>query len=284
MDNYRFPPNPIPTSCFVSFPELASPRQRLTVETPPMSDQPTKELSLQDLPELRRKTNLVAKLLTEQLAAHLETLRPLFAPDRLFGKYAGGKAEVHGSDLALAELQQKYKPFTSKPYDLPNTFETNWLTLVGGLLDVRPWEYSMAIQDRTITMSSPVKWLLCQRSSVGLVQLRSVMAGKERTRLDELRQTVVNTLVLQLILRRHPGIAALFRDLRFEISIESVADFPGLPVVTVTSCFSSFRPADDLVLAATAFSGVLSFIELIDLDALRKPKDLLREKIEELLH
>ena len=248
-----------------------------------MSPQPATELSLQDLPELRRKTDQVAKLLTDQLSAHLETLRPLFAPERLFGRYAGGKAEVHGADVMIAELQQKYRPYTTKPYDLPASFETNWLTLVGTVLDVRPGEYAITVQGRTIAMTSPVKWMVCYRSSAGLAQLRSLMAGKERARLDQLRQTVVNALVLQLILQRHPGIAALFRDLRFDLATESVADFPGLPVVTITSCLRSFRPADDLVLAATAFSGVSSFIELLDLDTVSQPRDGLREKLQSII-
>jgi hypothetical protein len=248
-----------------------------------MSDQPAKELSLQDLPELRRKTDLVAKVLGDQLRGHLETLRPLFAPERIFGKYAGGKADVHGADVSLAELQQKYKPYTTKPYDLPSTLETNWLTLVGNVLDVRPWEYAITVHGRTIVMTSPVKWVLCYRSSVGIAQLHGVMTGKDRTRLDELRQTVVNGLVLQLILQRHPGIASLLRDLRFELHTEAVPDLPGLPVFTVQSCLNSFRPADDLVVAATAFSGVSSFIELIDLDSARQPRDMLRENLESIL-
>jgi hypothetical protein len=58
---------------------------------------------------------------------------------------------------------------------------------------------------------------------------------------------------------------------------------PKLPLVTITSCLPSFRPADDLILAATAFSGVPAFIELVDVDAVKSPKDTLKEKIEELL-
>ena len=57
----------------------------------------------------------------------------------------------------------------------------------------------------------------------------------------------------------------------------------GLPVVTITSCLTSFRPADDLIQAATAFSGVPAFIELLDLDAVQTPKDFLKERLEELL-
>ena len=47
-----------------------------------------------ELPELRRKTESVSRFLRDQIAEHLETLRPLFAPERTLGKYAGGKVEV----------------------------------------------------------------------------------------------------------------------------------------------------------------------------------------------
>jgi hypothetical protein len=247
-----------------------------------MSDQPGKVLTLQQLPDLRRKTDSVARFLKEQLSIHLETLRPLFAPDRLLGKYAGGKIDLPGTERALADLQQKYKPYTAKPFDLPSTFENSWLGLVGSALDAHPWEYAIQIQGQTITMSSPVKWVLFFRSAPSPAQVKGILTSNEIGRRDDLRQIVVNALVLQLVLQRNPGINALFRDLRFEISQDTLPDLPGFPVTTVTSCLSSFRPADDLVSAATAFSGIPSFIELIDLDSIRQPRDALREKLEEM--
>ena len=99
-----------------------------------MSDENDRPLTLQELPELRRKTETVSRFLQGQIAAHLETLRPLFAPERILGKYAGGKMDPPGTERALAELQEKYQAFTRKPYDLPTTLDPNWLTLVGSAL------------------------------------------------------------------------------------------------------------------------------------------------------
>ena len=55
-------------------------------------------LSIEQLAELREKTDAVSQLLRERLAAHLETLRPLFAPRWLLGKHtrAGAQALFHG--------------------------------------------------------------------------------------------------------------------------------------------------------------------------------------------
>ena len=56
-----------------------------------------------------------------------------------------------------------------------------------------------------------------------------------------------------------------------------------LPLVTIASCLPSFRPADDLILAATAFSGIPAFIELIDVDAAHSLGDPFKARVEEML-
>jgi hypothetical protein len=247
-----------------------------------MSDGSTKTLTLAELPDLRRKTEAVSQFLRQQIATHLETLRPLLAPERIFGKYAAGKTEVTGADRALSELQQNYRPFTSKPYDLTSAFDASWLPLVGSALELHPWEYEHPVQGKTIMMSSPVRWVINYRTNYNLGQIKNILAGKETARLEHLRQFVVNALVLQLMLARNPGLVQLFADLRYELKSETRADLRGLPMVTITSMLASFRPADDLISAATAFSGVPAFIELLDLDAVQAPKDGLKEKLEQL--
>jgi hypothetical protein len=248
-----------------------------------MSESPSSPLTLQELPELRRKTEAISKYLKQQIIGHFETLRPLLAPERIFGKLAGGKVDVPGSDDALEELKQSYRQFTRKPYDLPEDFNPTWLTLVGNLLELYAWQYPLVIQGKNITMSSPVRWVVNYRSNLDLEHVKQMLGGKEAVRLDFLRQFVVNALMLQFFLRRTPGLAPLFRDLRYELKTETPEDLGGLPVVTITSILTSFRPADDLVTAATAFSGVPEFIELVDLETLKAPKDVLKEHIDEIL-
>ena len=248
-----------------------------------MSDNSIKPLTLAELPELRRKTEAISRFLRDQIAAHLETLRPLFAPERILGKYAGGKVDVPGVERTFAELQQSYQPFTRKPYDLPETLDPHWLTLVGNALELHPWEYAHPVQGKPITMSSPVRWVVNYRANYTPTQAKTVLEGKETARPDYLRQFVVNSLVLLLVLRRNPGLGKLFQDLRYELKTETIPEFKGLPLVTITSCLTSFRPADDLIQAATAFSGISAFIELLDLDAVKSPKDGLKENLDALL-
>jgi hypothetical protein len=244
-----------------------------------MSEPTGTVLSLQELPELRRKTEAVSRFLKNQIAAHLETLRPLFAPERILGKYAGGKVEAAGAERALAELRQNYSSFTSQPYDLPETLDQNWLTLVGNALDIHPWEYLHPVQGKPITMTSPVRWVINYRTNYTLDQVKNVLGGREAARQEYLRQFVVNSLVLQVAVSRNPGLVQLFQDLRYDLKIETLTDLKKLPVLTITSALASFRPADDLIQAATAFSGVPAFIELVDLNSVHAPMDKLRENL-----
>jgi hypothetical protein len=248
-----------------------------------MSEPTGPTLSLTELPELRRKTEAVSGFLKEQIAGYLETLRPLFAPERLLGKYAGGKTDVTGAERALAELRQNYAPFTTKPYDLPEPLDLNWLTLVGNTLELHPWEYVHPVQGKEIRMTSPGRWVLNYKANYTLAQVKNVLAGKEIARAEYLRQFVLNALVLQVALNRQPGLVQLFRDLRFELKLETPPEFKKLPVLTITSTLNSFRPADDLITAATAFSGVPAFIELLDLNSIRQPADPLQSRLETLL-
>jgi len=243
-------------------------------------------VTLQELPEIRRKTEAIAKYLHEQLKQHAETLRPLLAPERVFGKYTGGKSDVPGAERALAELQQAYREFSAKPFDLPVEFDAHWLTLVGSRLDLHPWDYSheakAAAETKAIVMTSPLRWVLSYGSNYSVSQAKQVLTGKEPRRPEYLRQFVVNALVLQLVTARFPGVTQLFADLRYDLKAAVSAELPKLPLMAVSSCLPSFRPADDLILAATAFSGVPAFIELVDLNEIKNPKDTLKEKLEEI--
>ena len=248
----------------------------MSSSTPPV-------VTLQDLPGLRSKTERVSEALRQQLFAHLETLRPMYAPDRIFGKFTGGKVDVPTSDRALSEVKEKIAAFTGSPFNLSSAFEAQWLTLTGAAIELFPWEYAHEIAGRKITMTCPLRWVLNYKSGLSFAKLRAAVSGEEQARPELLRQFVVNALVLQAVLRFTPGFVQLFADLRYEVKIETPPELNGLPSLTVRSCLESFRPADDLISAATAFSGVPAFVELLDVEASKNPRDLLKQRIEQLL-
>ncbi len=252
-----------------------------------MSDPSQIALTLQELPDVRRRTEGTAKLLHEQLTQHLDVLSPLLSPERLLGKAAGAKADVPGAELALSELQRNYKEFVPKPFELPSELDHQWLTLIGNRLKLHRWEYihpaKSGEQTVPITMTSTVRWLLCYASHYTVAQAKAALSGKEPRRIEHLRQFVVNALVMNQVIAKNPGLVRLFADLRYEIKTEFTPELGQLPLVTITSCLPSFRPADDLLIAATGFSGVPAFIELLDLDAVRAIKDPLKQRIEAML-
>jgi hypothetical protein len=249
-----------------------------------MDELSNKALAFQDLPELRRKTEAVAKLFQDQLAYHLKTLRPVLAPERILGRHKGDQQQA---DQALAELQQKYREVAGMPLDLSREFDPSWLTLVGNRPELYPWEYVHKAKTdgeaKTITMTSPLRWILTFGSDYSVAHVRRVLSGKEPRQPEHLRQFIVNGLVMGLVISRTPGLVRLLSDLRYEVKVEPVLELGKLPLPTVTSCLPSFRPADELILAATTFSGVPAFIELLDLAAITNLQDPLKAAIEQLL-
>jgi hypothetical protein len=244
-------------------------------------------LTFEQLADLRDKTEAISQFLQKQLRVHLETLRPLLAPRRLLGKYAGVKEDVVGADRAFAQLQEQYKGVCSKPFALPPELDDGPLANIDNRIDLYPWEYTHQAKSeretKPVTITSPVSWVLTYNSEYTLSQLVQTIAGKEQRRSDSIRQFVVNALVMHAVLTKFPGITQLLADLRYEVHTQKSPSLGELPLVTIRSCLPSFRPADSLILAATRLSGVPAFIELIDLDAVHSLPDPLKLRIEEML-
>jgi hypothetical protein len=245
-------------------------------------DTPTTALTFERLPDLRARTEKISTMLRDQLSAHLETLRPILSPERLFGRTPGAKTETPLADRSLAQLQHGYRQFATRPFDLPAELDQYWLGLVGNRVALYPWEYTHPAgpEARTITMTSPVRWVMSFTSGYTLSQFRHAVVGGGERQPEHVRQFVVNALVMQLVLASTPGLAALFADLRYEVHTFSAPDLPKLPLTVVTSALGSFRPSDELIVAATNFSGIPAFIELIDVDGLPRLQDPLRTRIE----
>jgi hypothetical protein len=246
-----------------------------------------KTLTFEQLAELREQTERISQFLHKQLQAYVETLRPLFAPRRLLGKYVGAREEVGGADGAFTQLQEKYKEVSGKPFVLPPELDDT-LTQIDNRLELYPWEYTYqtknARETKTFTITSPVRWVLTYTLDCTLSQVIQVVASKDSRRLATVQQFVVNALVMQLLLARFPGIGQLLTDLRYQIRTENIPGLGAIPLVTIASCLPSFRPADDLILAATRFSGIPAFIEIIDIDVLHTLPDPLKLRLEEILH
>ena len=248
---------------------------------------PQNPLTFQEVPALRKKTEAISQFLQHRLTSYIDTFKPLLAPERFLGKYAGGRGDIPGGDKALAQLDQAYKELAGKPLDLPREFEPEWLLASGSRIELHRHEYvhqaAAADASKAIRITSPVRWIMTCGSTVTPFQVMQAVAGREHTPREALTQFAVNALVMQLVLTRTPGLVELFNDLRFELRTEFFPETGKLPFLTVTSLLPSFRPADELILTATEFSGVSAFIELIDPDAIAILQDPLRTAIDGLL-
>jgi hypothetical protein len=244
-------------------------------------------LTFDQLVKLREQTEAIVGFLRNRLQSHLETMRPLLAPRRLLGKYVDRKEDVSGSEKAVAQLREKFKEVCGSPFSLTPELDDDVLTRIDNNPELYPWEYAYEAkgegEPRTLTITSPVRWVLTYGSGYTLSQVRQAVAGKHEHRTADIRQFVVNALVMQLFLARYPGISQLLSDLRFQIQVDKCPGLGTLPFVTLDACLPSFRPADNLILMATRFSGVSNFVELIDVDVVNTLQDPLRSRIEELL-
>lgn len=249
---------------------------------------PVKNLSFEQLALARKRTQAVSDFLEKQLTGYLDTLRSLLLPERLLGKLAGSRAELPGLDKGLAEVQENYKRFVGKPFDLPKDFDVDWLSEVGARLDLYHWEYSRDVTTesgkRSIQITSPTSWLLNYGPAYTVSQAVQAFGRKQDRRgLDQLRQFIVNALVMQALLARSSGLTTLLADLRYDVSTHSHSGLNGLPMAVIQSQIPTFLPPDPVIAAATELSGVPAFLELIDVDAVNGLPDLFRQRISGLI-
>jgi hypothetical protein len=228
-----------------------------------------RSLSIDELTDLRAKTEVVSQFLRKRLEGHLATMRIAFAPRWLLGKHvrSGIREDLVGSDAAFDQLKARYAQFRGRPFLLPRELEDAPVS-IEGVLELHSWEYTLELDDKPIKMTSPVRWVVSYRCGYNLGQLRESIAAKQPLRAEDAKDFVLGALVLVMLLEKTPGLAQLLTDLRYGVEIASSEELGGLPLVTIHAGLPSFKPSDELILSATRFSGVPEFIELIDLAAL----------------
>ena len=249
---------------------------------------PTKNLSFEQLAVARKSTQAVSDFLEKQLLGYLDTLRSLLMAERLLGKLAGSKFDVPGADKALTELQDNYRRLPGKPFDFPKEFESDWLTEIGVKLDVQRWEASREISTesgkRMILITSPTRWVLAYGPGYSVSQAIQAFASRQDRRgIDQLRQFVVNTLVMQAMIARSSGLSSILAELRYNVSMQTHPGLSGLSVVVIQSHVPTFLPPEPVIAAATELSGVNAFIELVDVEAIRQLSDPFKQRIAQLI-
>jgi hypothetical protein len=216
------------------------------------------DITLDQLLDLRQKTEKLSELLKSHLADYLSTLRPLLAPRRVLGRYAGAVGSIAREEEAFQKLGEKYDQVCSR-FRLGAGLEKDHLSAVDADLELYPWEYTHEAsgegQTYPVTVTSPVRWVLTYHSDYTLEQMRQVMADKAERRPHAVRSFVVHALAVDLVLGRNQGVSRILSDLRYAVSTEYSSEFGKLPLTTLHAPLHSFLPADKLVCPPRAFPG-----------------------------
>jgi hypothetical protein len=242
------------------------------------------ELTTQKMIELRQLTRAVSEALRGELAEHLATLLPLVRPRILLGSYVqGAPRDARGSDKAFKELQTAYESVaSSKPFNLPRDLKPP-IPADSSALEILPFEYEHAAKSKRVTktvhITSPLKWVLAFSGfSTERLQeaLRSVDPGVS------VAEIVLHTLVLHVALQQR-GVRELFAALRFPLSTHHEPGLGNLPVTVVSAVAPTLRPPDETIIESTEISGTDAFEEVVDLEAIERLQDPVRDRLNALV-
>ena len=244
----------------------------------------TEELSIGRLLFLRKVTRAVSDYLVSELKEHLSTISPLLRPRRLLGDYieSGSPEQVVDADKNFAVLNEIYSKAAGKPFELPRPLRPP-LKPVGLAIEVYPWEFRQEIRadgaSNTVTITSPVRYVISYASGLSLSRLRQGVAGKEEQKKEDIREFVIRCCLMNTMLNRNAGITNLFRALRWEVNTATSPDLGGLPLTTLTAPLQSMLPPDKLILESTEMSGMPLFEEVIDVNMISQISDPLAQRV-----
>jgi hypothetical protein len=246
-----------------------------------------KDIELGKVAELRSMSQKISQSLHKRLVAYLTTLTPLFGPRRILGEFmqSAFEGKVPGADKNMAELQERYKKLIGKPFELPSKFTTP-IPTIRNQLEIYPWECAYQVGQagsQTITLTSPVTWVLSYTSGYSLSRLRATRVGKEPQRPEEIKQFIINTLTMYLLVSQSPGILQIMEDLRFPLSVQEAPELGELPLVVIHSTLPTFRPQDEIIQTVTQLSGTPAFEEIIDVEAVAELTDPFKQKLIDLM-
>jgi hypothetical protein len=242
-----------------------------------------KHLNNEEFLRLRQATEKVAQLLNKRLKNHLEVIKSLFTPRLLLGTFikSAYMEEVQGMDKAFAELEEGYGRVCEKTFGLTKKLQIP-LPPITNQIEITPYQYSLYLEgskDRPIRIISPTHWVLAYRSECPFHRLRAMAMGLESLQADEIRQSLINHLLLVIFLKYYPALSQLLEDLRYHVEMRELDDLGGLQVVMLRAPVETFLPPDDFILRITQLSGVDAFQEIIDQEAIKRIPDPLQATI-----
>lgn len=243
-----------------------------------------KEIPLERLTGMREVSQAISQLLYQTVVGHLQTLTPLFAPRKVFGEFmeSAFKDKVPGADKNFAKVEGRYKDLCKAPFDIPTRLTTP-LPNIANQLSLYPWCYPYRIGDLTLSVRSPVRWVLSYASSYDLARLLEQTVAGERPRPEDLKTLLLTALAMDMLFELSPGLRNLLEGLGFAAVVEHSELTGAMPVMVLSAPLPGFRPQDDMMKIVAALSGRAAFEELVDVDALETLQHPLRARIEPLI-
>jgi hypothetical protein len=201
----------------------------------------------------------------------------------LFGGHiqGGSRESVRGADQAFKELRTLYasiapaEPFFLSP-ELESPIEVSSTTI-----EVSPLEYTHVArsgkESKKVLVTAPLKWAMTY-SGYSTTRLRELIQLRDRSQV-ELKESILQYLILFVATSKERGLAPLFESLRFPVEPHYFREFGKLPIMVITAPSPTRLPSDETVLESTEISGADVFEEVVDLSAITALSDPFQERI-----
>src|SRR5579875_1190774 len=194
------------------FHQQPSPKNRRSLMTPDDAAYPFRQ---EQLPRLHTVTRELEKTCRSQLRAYLDAMAPLFRPRRVLGNHmeGTGKEMVSGADQNFNDLRETYIRACGRPFNLKKELTTP-LPSFPTQVQLHTWEYTYEVRSegerRSITVVSPLTWVLAFPSTYTLAMLRQVVAGKQDQETDSVSAYVLRAALMHVLFAKLPEMSTLF--------------------------------------------------------------------------
>jgi hypothetical protein len=243
---------------------------------------------LEQLAALHELTKYVGKHLRSQLRTYLDALAPLFRPRRVLGDFieGTGKESIAGTEQNLNELREQYFKVCSSPFDLRRELKTP-IESISTQIQICEWEYLHEARTerdhRNITVISPLSWVILYPSTYNLTALRQAITGKQDRSTESIRAFVLRACLMNLLFTKQPALTTLFEGLRLQVEVRRQPQLGDLPLLTLSASVRTERPADDVLLTTTGFSGRPVFQEVVSPGEIENMTDPVKQQLGNIL-
>ncbi len=218
---------------------------------------------------LRRLTRALETSVGTWVRGHVAALGPLLRPRPVLGgrsrRARQGDAAAR-TDRIWKDVEALYAAIAPRaPFNVARDLRPP-VDIPGTTLELAPLDYvhEIAGDTRRITVTRPFEWIVSY-SGAGPGALRELVADKNRDA-AELQRLILVTLLLHVVLKQLPAVAAVFADLRMPLETRRRPELGELPLTVVASALPTIRPSDDVLVQSTEMTGTSTFQEVIEED------------------